>query len=98
MKLSAATLIAYALGALGAPASTIETVAPRQAPGGCSSPVRLDAQTNVWTSYTLHPNSFYKSEVEAAANQMSGADAEKARRVGEIGTFLWAYVESNAPP
>lgn len=87
MKLSTATLIAFAAGAIGAPA---DFVAPRQAPGGCSSAVKLDAKTNVWTSYTLHPNSFYKAEVEAAASQMSEPDATKARKVGEIGTFLWA--------
>uniref|UniRef100_A0A8H7KBZ7 Glucanase n=1 Tax=Bionectria ochroleuca TaxID=29856 RepID=A0A8H7KBZ7_BIOOC len=92
MKLSTATLIAFAAGAIGAPA---DFVAPRQAPGGCSSAVKLDANTNVWTSYTLHPNSFYKEEVEAAASQMSEPDATKARKVGEIGTFLWADTIAN---
>ena len=88
MKISSATLIAFAAGAIGAPS----TVKPRQAPGGCSSAVKLDAKTNVWTSYTLHPNAFYRSEVEAAAAQMSGADAEAALKVADVGTFLWAYV------
>lgn len=87
MKLSSATLIAFAAGAIGAPA---DIVTPRQAPGGCSSAVKLDAKTNVWTSYTLHPNNFYRSEVEAAAAKMSGADAQKALKVADIGTFLWA--------
>jgi cellulose 1,4-beta-cellobiosidase len=87
MKLSSATLIAFAAGAIGAPADTVK---PRQAPGGCSSAVKLDAKTNVWTSYTLHPNAFYRSEVEAAAAQMSGSDAQKALKVADIGTFLWA--------
>jgi cellulose 1,4-beta-cellobiosidase len=91
MQLTIATLIAFAAGAIGAPA---DFVSPRQAPGGCSSAVQLDAKTNVWTSYTLHPNSFYRAEVEAAAAQMSSSDAAKALKVAEIGTFLWAYVKS----
>lgn len=90
MQLSAATLIAFALGAIGAPAPNSETKVTRQAPGGCSSAVKLDAKTNVWTSYTLHPNSFYREEVEAAAAQMSGSEAEAALKVAEVGTFLWA--------
>ncbi|KEY66721.1 hypothetical protein S7711_06769 [Stachybotrys chartarum IBT 7711] len=89
MKLSTATLIAFAAGAIGAPASTIANI-PRQAPGACASPVRLDATTNVWREYTLHPNSFYRAEVEAAAEQMQGAEREAALRVADIGTFLWA--------
>jgi cellulose 1,4-beta-cellobiosidase len=92
MKISTATLIAFAAGAIGAPA---ETVAPRQAPGGCSSAVKLDAKTNVWTSYTLHPNSFYRAEVEAAAAQMSSSDAAKALKVADVGTFLWADTIAN---
>lgn len=89
MKLSTATLIAFAAGAIGAPTSTIENI-PRQAPGACASPVRLDATTNIWRQYTLHPNSFYRAEVEAAAEQMQGAEREAALRVADIGTFLWA--------
>ncbi|KAH7306003.1 glycoside hydrolase family 6 protein [Stachybotrys elegans] len=95
MQLSFATLIAFAAGAIGAPATTIENVVPRQAPGGCSSPVQLDAKTNVWTSYTLHPNSFYRAEVEAAAASMSSSDAAKALKVADIGTFLWADTIAN---
>jgi hypothetical protein len=92
MKLSSATLIAFAAGAIGAPT---ESLNPRQAaPGACSSAVKLDAKTNVWTSYTLHPNSFYRAEVEAAAAQMSGDEAARALKVADVGTFLWAYVES----
>lgn len=86
MKITAATLMAFAAGAIGAPQSAIR----RQAPGGCDAPVELDASTNVWTNYKLHANSFYRSEVEAAAADMDGDAAEAALRVADIGTFLWA--------
>lgn len=89
MKISAATLVAFAAGAIGAPSSTIKNMR-RQSPGPCDAPVELDASTNVWTDYTLHANSFYRSEVEAAAANMSGEAAEAALRVADIGTFLWA--------
>lgn len=88
MKISAATLFAFAAGAIGAPSATIRPK-PRQAPGSCPSAVTLDASTNVWESYTLHANNFYRSEVEAAAAEMTGEAAEAALRVGDIGTFIW---------
>lgn len=88
MKISAATLFAFAAGAMGAPSSTIETLR-RQAPGACASAVTLDASTNVWTDYALHANSFYRAEVEAAAAEMTGAMQTAALKVADIGTFLW---------
>jgi cellulose 1,4-beta-cellobiosidase len=94
MKLSYATLAAFAAGAIGAPSSSI-TKLPRQAPGACSSPVQLSGSQNVFTTHTLHPNSFYREEVEAAAAQMSGAAAEAALKVADIGTFLWADTIAN---
>lgn len=87
MKISAATLVAFAAGAIGAPQPKVE---PRQSPGGCSSAVKLNAKTNVWSSYKLHANSFYRAEVEAAAEQLSGTAKEQALKVAEVGTFLWA--------
>jgi cellulose 1,4-beta-cellobiosidase len=89
MKISAATLVAFAAGAIGAPQSVIKNMR-RQSPGPCEAPVELDATTNVWTDYVLHANSFYRSEVEAAAANMTGEAAEAALRVADIGTFLWA--------
>lgn len=89
MKISAATLMAFAAGAIGAPQSSIRNMR-RQSPGPCTAPVTLDASTNIWTDYTLHANSFYRSEVEAAAENMTGEAAQAALRVGDIGTFLWA--------
>lgn len=88
-KFSFLTLVAFAAGAIGAPQASSQTHR-RQAPGGCDAPVELDASTNVWEDYTLHANSFYRSEVEAAAAEMEGEAAEAALRVADIGTFLWA--------
>jgi cellulose 1,4-beta-cellobiosidase len=92
MKISAATLLAFAAGAIGAPQPAVES---RQAPGGCSSAVKLDAKTNIWTNYKLHANSFYRAEVEAAAEKLTGSAKEAALRVAEIGTFLWADTIAN---
>jgi cellulose 1,4-beta-cellobiosidase len=94
MRISTATLVAFAAGAIGAP-SSMTKVKTRQAPGACTSAVTLDASTNVWDSYTLHANSFYRGEVEAAAAEMSGAAAEAALRVADIGTFLWLDTIAN---
>lgn len=87
VTITSATLMAFAAGALGAPQSMLNR---RQSPGGCDAPVELDASTNVWTDYTLHANSFYRAEVEAAAAEMEGEAAEAALRVADIGTFMWA--------
>lgn len=94
VKITTATLVAFAAGAIGAPQKASQSNR-RQAPGGCDAPVELDASTNVWTGYTLHANSFYRSEVEAAAAEMEGDAAEAALRVADIGTFLWACVFHN---
>jgi cellulose 1,4-beta-cellobiosidase len=94
MKLTYATLAAFAAGAIGAPSASI-TKLPRQAPGGCDAPVQLSGSSNVFSTHTLHPNAFYREEVEAAAAQMSGAAAEAALRVADIGTFLWADTIAN---
>lgn len=87
VSVTAATLVAFAAGAIGAPQALFDR---RQAPGGCNATVELDASTNVWQNYKLHANSFYRSEVEAAAAEMSGDAAEAALRVADIGTFIWA--------
>jgi cellulose 1,4-beta-cellobiosidase len=90
MKLSqSAALAALTATALAAPSPTTPQ-APRQASAGCSSAVTLDASTNVWKKYTLHPNSYYRKEVEAAVAQISDPDlAAKAKKVADVGTFLW---------
>lgn len=71
--------------------AAVATALPSQmAKRACTSAVSLDASTNVWESYTLHPNSFYRAEVVAAAANISDSTlAAKALEVADIGTFLW---------
>jgi cellulose 1,4-beta-cellobiosidase len=89
MKFTVAALAALAATAAAAP-SAIHQERPRQAASACSSAVKLDAKTNVFKKYKLHPNSFYRKEVEEAAAAMSDASMKaKALKVADIGTFLW---------
>lgn len=87
MKFSTTAALAFATTAFAAPSSTAHQQTRRAA---CSSAVKLDAKTNVFKKYTLHPNSFYRSEVEAAVAQMSDSSlAASAAKVADVGTFLW---------
>lgn len=82
MKSTFTSLLALAAVATALPSQNLKRA--------CSSAVSLDASTNVWDSYTLHPNSFYRAEVEAAAANISDSTlAAKALEVADIGTFLW---------
>lgn len=81
MKLT--TAIALATTAAAAPN------AKRQSAGGCESAVTLSGEENVFESYTLHANSFYRSEIEAAIPDMDADIAAAAEQVAEIGTFVW---------
>lgn len=94
MKFSQSALLAFAATALAAPSPTTPQK-PRQA-SGCASAVTLDAKTNVWKKYTLHPNSFYRAEVEAAVAQISDPSlAAKAAKVADVGSFLWLDTIAN---
>jgi cellulose 1,4-beta-cellobiosidase len=54
----------------------------------CDAPVTLTG--NPFTGRKLHANSFYRAEVEAAAEAISDASLkEAALRVADIGTFKW---------
>jgi cellulose 1,4-beta-cellobiosidase len=89
MKFSTTAALAFATTALAAPSPTTQQK-PRQAGGACASAVTLDAKTNVWKKYKLHPNSFYRTEVEAAVAQISDSSlAASAAKVADVGTFLW---------
>lgn len=60
----------------------------------CDAAVKLDAGSNVFKEYNLHANSFYRGEVEAAiANLKDTSLAAAAKKVGDVGSFLWLYVE-----
>ena len=87
MKLSQSAALAFAASAVAAPSSTTTT---QKRAVGCSSAVTLDASTNIWKKYTLHPNTFYRKEVEAAVAAASDSDiAAKAAKVADVGSFLW---------
>lgn len=97
MKFTAATLAALASTAIAAPSQTIKEQ-PRAAAAACSANVSLDAKTNVFSKYTLHPNSFYRAEIQAAAAAISDSTLKaKALKVADIGSFLWLYVEHREP-
>ncbi|KAI1846716.1 hypothetical protein JX266_007289 [Neoarthrinium moseri] len=91
MKTSFTSLLALAAVATALPSSESS-----HAKRACSSAVSLDASTNVFKSYTLHPNSFYRAEVEAAAAQISDSTlAAKAKKVADVGSFLWLDTIAN---
>ncbi|ETS87644.1 hypothetical protein PFICI_01472 [Pestalotiopsis fici W106-1] len=89
MKSTFTSLLALAAAATALPSQNGKRAA-------CSSAVSLDASTNVWSSYTLHPNSFYRAEVEAAAANISNSTlAAKALKVADVGSFLWLDTIAN---
>ncbi|KAF2003538.1 glycoside hydrolase family 6 protein [Amniculicola lignicola CBS 123094] len=63
------------------PASTLPT--------GCGEPVSLNATTNVFKTYKLHPNIIYRRKVEAAAAVIEDPQLKaKALKVADIGSFV----------
>ncbi len=88
MKFTAASVAAMVAVAQAMPSSTTKEM-PRQAAGACSSAVSLNAKSNIWKEYKLHANSYYRSEIEAAAEGMSGALKESALKVADVGSFVW---------
>ncbi|KAI0134515.1 exoglucanase 3 precursor [Xylariales sp. AK1849] len=91
MKVTAA-VAAFAAGVLAAPSGEAPTPVrnvPRQA-ASCAAAVTLDATTNVFKSYTLHANTYYRAEVNAAVANLSDASlATSAAKVADVGSFLW---------
>ncbi|KAK3207806.1 hypothetical protein GRF29_96g472967 [Pseudopithomyces chartarum] len=62
----------------------------------CDAAVKLSGNDNVFKSYTLHPNSFYKAEVEAAIENLSDKSlATAAAKVANVGSFLWLDTIAN---
>ncbi|KAI1371834.1 glycoside hydrolase family 6 protein [Hypoxylon crocopeplum] len=56
----------------------------------CSTPAVLDAETNVWETHTLHPNIYYRNEVEQAIEAIKDVELrQRAAKVADIGTFIW---------
>ncbi|KAI5927413.1 1, 4-beta cellobiohydrolase [Camillea tinctor] len=91
MKVTQAGAALFAAGAIAAPSNTKPVKAsPRQASGACASAVTLDASTNVFQNYKLHPNSFYRDEVNKAVEAITDASLkESAAKVADVGSFLW---------
>jgi cellulose 1,4-beta-cellobiosidase len=89
MKFSNSAVLAFAASAVAAPSATVKE-APRSAVDACTSAVSLDASTNIWKKYTLHPNKFYRDEVTAAVAAITDSSlAASAAKVADVGSFLW---------
>ncbi|KAI0024331.1 1, 4-beta cellobiohydrolase [Xylariomycetidae sp. FL0641] len=89
MKVNQATVAAFAVGAAAAPSTTVKE-APRRVAAACDAAVSLDAGGNVFAQYTLHPNSFYRDEVNKAVEAITdSALKEQAAKVADVGSFLW---------
>ncbi|ORY11417.1 1, 4-beta cellobiohydrolase [Clohesyomyces aquaticus] len=88
--LFSATTHAFALP----PLST--TKLRKRAPGlsananACDAPVSLNASTNIWKNYTLHPTLAWRNQINAAAAAIPDVELRKqALEVGKSGTFVW---------
>lgn len=82
MKFSRTAIAVCASTALAAPQEKRQSA--------CSSAVNLDASTNVFAKYKLHANNYYRDEVNKAAAAISDATlAASAKKVADVGTFLW---------
>ncbi|POS76293.1 exoglucanase-6A [Diaporthe helianthi] len=93
MKYAFSSALALAAAVNAAPSRTLK-FKPRQA-GACTSPVTLDASTNVFQTHTLHPNNYYRAEIEAAASNMTSPLKEQALKVADVGSFLWVDTIAN---
>lgn len=88
------TTTAYSLLALATAATALPSPVHKRA---CDAAVKLDASSNVFKQYTLHANSFYRGEVDAAIPNLKDTSlAEAAKKVGDVGSFLWLYVRSRS--
>jgi cellulose 1,4-beta-cellobiosidase len=89
MKFSQSAVVAFAATAVAAPSATTKQE-PRNAQAACASAVTLDPSQNPFKKYTLHPNKFYRDEVNAAVEQLSDPSlATAAAKVADVGSFLW---------
>ncbi|KAK7707116.1 1,4-beta-D-glucan cellobiohydrolase cel6c [Diaporthe eres] len=76
--------------AIAACATTALALPQEKRQSGCSSAVTLDASTNVFAKYKLHPNKFYRDEVNNATAAISDASLKaSAAKVADVGSFLW---------
>ncbi|KAK4165548.1 1, 4-beta cellobiohydrolase [Cladorrhinum sp. PSN259] len=62
---------------------------PSSRSAACPS-LSLNVTTNIWTEYALHPNPLYRQRVlEAASKIQDPILQQKARKVADVGSFLW---------
>ena len=56
----------------------------------CNTPAILNASTNIWKSYALYPESFYRKNVENFAAATNDTELRRrALKVAGAGTFVW---------
>jgi cellulose 1,4-beta-cellobiosidase len=86
--LFSATLASAITGVFALPSPTENgPITARQA-AACATPVTLSG--NPFASRSIYANKFYSSEVMSAAAAMTDtALASAARKVANVGTFLW---------
>jgi len=93
-------LAACAALAMAAPSPTV-TIEKKDSIGKravCASAVTLAPGSNPFATRTLHANSFYASEVAAAAASLTDTSLKAAaEKVAKIGTFMWIDTISKIP-
>ena len=90
MKFQYSALLALAATAMAMPSKSEEAEPRSVQAAGCSSAVTIDASSNPFKKYKLHPNVFYRKEVEAAVTAMTDTSlAASAAKVADVGSFLW---------
>jgi cellulose 1,4-beta-cellobiosidase len=86
-----ATIVASAIsGAFAAPApapAPTQAIAERAPAASCATPVTISS--NPFKGRKIFANLEYSKEVISAAAQMTGSSASAARKVADVGTFLW---------
>lgn len=62
---------------------------------GCDAPVSLNASTNIFKEYKLHPQIIYRRRAEVAAEVIADAELKsRALKVAYAGQFVWMQVSS----
>jgi cellulose 1,4-beta-cellobiosidase len=60
---------------------------------GCETPVSLNASTNIFQEYKLHPNIIYRKRAEAAADIIADPELKsRALKIANAGQFVWMQV------
>ncbi|KAF2652533.1 glycoside hydrolase family 6 protein [Lophiostoma macrostomum CBS 122681] len=77
----------YIAAAIGVPYEA--TVLDRGVNVACERPVVLNASTNIWKSYSLHPDAIYQNLLQTATTSITDADLkQKALKLASVGTFV----------